>query len=33
MDSTMIMQTVFWVATLGVLVLYVQRRKKRKTNF
>ncbi len=33
MDQTMIMQTVFWVATLAVLVLYVQRRKKRKTNF
>jgi hypothetical protein len=32
MDQTMLMQTVFWVATLGVLVLYVQRRKKRKTN-
>ena len=33
MDSTMIMQTVFWLATLGVLVLYVQRARKRKTNF
>jgi hypothetical protein len=32
MDQTMLMQTIFWVATLGVLVLYVQRRKKRKTN-
>ena len=32
MDQTMMMQTIFWVATLGVLVLYVQRRKKRKTN-
>ena len=33
MDQTMIMQAVFWVATLGVLVLYMARRKKRKTNF
>jgi hypothetical protein len=32
MDQTMLMQTIFWVATLGVLVLYVQRRKKRKTD-
>lgn len=32
MDNT-ILQTVFWVATLGVLVLYMARRKKRKTNY
>ena len=32
MDQTTLMQTIFWVATLGVLVLYVQRRKKRKTD-
>jgi len=31
MDQTM-MQAIFWVATLGVLVLYMARRKKRKTN-
>lgn len=31
MSQTMI-QSIFWIATLGVLVLYVQRRRKRKTN-
>lgn len=28
-----ILQAVFWVATLAVLVLFLQRRKKRKANF
>lgn len=28
-----ILQAVFWIATLAVLVLFLQRRKKRKTNF
>jgi hypothetical protein len=28
-----ILQGVFWIATLAVLVLFLQRRKKRKTNF
>lgn len=27
-----ILQTIFWIATLGVLVLYVQRRRKRKAD-
>jgi hypothetical protein len=32
MNST-ILQAVFWIATLAVLVLFLQRRKKRKANF
>lgn len=32
MNQTVI-QTVLWVATLGVLVLFLQRRRKRKTNY
>jgi hypothetical protein len=28
-----IFQAVFWIASLGVLVLFLQRRKKRKANF
>jgi len=28
-----ILQAIFWIATLAVLVLYVQRRRKRKTNY
>ena len=28
-----ILQAVFWIATLAVLVLFLQRRKKRKANF
>jgi hypothetical protein len=28
-----IVQAIFWTATLGMLVLYVQRRRKRKTNY
>ena len=28
-----ILQSIFWIATLGVLVLYMQRRRKRKTDF
>jgi hypothetical protein len=32
MNQTLI-QSIFWIATLGVLVLYMQRRRKRKTNF
>lgn len=30
MSNTMI-QAIFWIATLAVLVLYMQRRRKRKT--
>jgi len=32
MNQTVI-QTVLWVATLAVLVLFLQRRRKRKANF
>jgi hypothetical protein len=28
-----ILQAVFWIASLGLLVLFLQRRKKRKANF
>ena len=28
-----ILQAIFWIATLGMLILYVQRRRKRKINF
>jgi MYXO-CTERM domain-containing protein len=28
-----IMQSVFWVATLGLLVLFLQRRRRRKANY
>jgi len=28
-----ILQAVFWIATLAVLVLFLQRRKKRKANY
>jgi hypothetical protein len=28
-----IVQTVFWIATLGALILYVQRRRKRKADY
>jgi len=28
-----ILQAIFWIATLAALVLYVQRRRKRKTNY
>jgi hypothetical protein len=31
MNQTMI-QAIFWIATLAVLVLYMQRRRKRKAN-
>jgi hypothetical protein len=31
--SQTIVQAIFWIATLGMLVLYVQRRRKRKTNY
>lgn len=30
--SSTIVQAVLWVATLGVLVLFLQRRKKRRSN-
>ena len=30
MSNTML-QAIFWIATLGVLVLYMARRRKRKT--
>jgi hypothetical protein len=32
MNAT-ILQAIFWIATLGVLVLFLQRRKKRKANY
>lgn len=28
-----ILQAVLWIATLGALVLFLQRRRKRKTNY
>ena len=28
-----VLQAIFWIATLGVLVMYMQRRRKRKTDF
>lgn len=31
MNQTLI-QAVIWIATLGALILYMQRRRKRKTN-
>ena len=31
--SQTIMQSILWIATLGVLVLFVQRRRKRKANY
>jgi hypothetical protein len=31
--SQTILQSIFWIATLGVLVLFLQRRRKRRTNF
>jgi hypothetical protein len=32
MSNTML-QGIFWIATLAVLVLYMQRRRKRKSTF
>lgn len=32
MSNTML-QAIFWIATLAVLVLYMQRRRKRKSTF
>ncbi len=32
MNQTII-QAVLWIATLGALVLFLQRRRKRKTNY
>lgn len=31
--TQMIVQAVLWIATLGALVLFLQRRRKRKANF
>jgi hypothetical protein len=31
--NQMFMQSVLWIATLGVLILFLQRRRKRKTNY
>jgi hypothetical protein len=31
--SQTVIQAVFWIASLGVLVLYMARRRKRKTNY
>ncbi len=31
--SDTIVQAVLWIATLGVLVLFLQRRRKRKANY
>ncbi len=28
-----ILQSILWIATLGILVLFVQRRRKRKSNY
>ena len=30
--SQTVLQSIFWIATLGVLILFLQRRRKRKTN-
>jgi hypothetical protein len=30
--SQTILQALFWIAALGALILYMQRRRKRKTN-
>jgi hypothetical protein len=32
MDST-ISQAIIWILTLGAFILYMQRRRKRKTNY
>jgi hypothetical protein len=32
MNQTII-QAIFWIASLGVLILYMQRRRKRKSNY
>jgi hypothetical protein len=32
MNQTLV-QAVMWIATLGALVLYMQRRRKRKSNY
>lgn len=32
MNSTML-QAILWIATLAVLILFLQRRRKRKTNY
>ena len=32
MNQTTI-QAIFWIASLAVLILYMQRRRKRKTNY
>ena len=31
--SPTVLQAIFWIATLAVLVLYMQRRRKRKSTF
>jgi len=31
--SATVLQAIFWIATLAVLVLYIQRRRKRKSTF
>ena len=31
--SQTLVQAAIWIATLGALVLYMQRRRKRKTNY
>jgi hypothetical protein len=31
--SATVLQAIFWIATLAVLVLYMQRRRKRKSTY
>jgi hypothetical protein len=31
--SATVVQSVFWILAVGILVLFMQRRKKRKSNF
>lgn len=33
MNSQTLVQAILWLATLAVLVLFLQRRRKRKTNY
>ena len=33
MDQSTIAQAILWILTLGALVLYMQRRRKRKINY
>jgi hypothetical protein len=33
MDQSTVAQAILWILTLGALVLYMQRRRKRKINY